>query len=381
MPSFLFSPGPTHIPPEISRELAGEPAHHRSQAFSELFRGCLDKLNRLFKSGGEVAVLTCSGSGAMEAAVLNTVVNGSEVLIVEGGKFGRRWSDICRKIGCGPSVLSFPAGQIIDLEEIETALRKHPKIKAVFLTQTESSTGQLSDIEAISSVVRANSSAVIIADVFGSLGSDPFYQKSWDIDIAVCGSQKGLMCPPGLGFVSVSPEAREKLVDCSSLYWDLKRYFEYHAKGFTPFTPAINLIAGIDKALDIIFEDGLEKWWTEKSCIAQAFREAVRSAGLKVFPANPSAALTVFCLPDNIKDTDVILKLENKTGFRISGGQSELSGNVIRAAHMGAISYQDTQQLIEPLFSVLDSLGFHNDAAEILNTFINTYNLLKKNEV
>ncbi|MBC8277224.1 MAG: alanine--glyoxylate aminotransferase family protein [FCB group bacterium] len=377
MSSFLFSPGPTHIPPEISKELAGEPAHHRSQAFSELFRGCLDKLKLLFKTGGEVAVLTCSGSGAMEAAVLNTVETGSEILIVEGGKFGRRWIDICGKIGCGPHVLSFPAGQIIDPEETKTALRKHPKTKAVFLTQTESSTGQLADIKGIARVIKTNSSATIIADVFGSLGSDPFHQQDWDIDVAVCGSQKGLMCPPGLGFVSVSAGAREKLVDCGSLYWDLQQYFKYHAKGFTPFTPAINLIAGIDKALDMIFEDGLEKRWFEKSCIAQAFRETVRSAGLKVFPANPSAALTVFCLPDQIKDTEVILKLEEKTGFRVSGGQSELAGSVIRAAHMGAISYQDTQQLIEPLFSVLDSLGFPNDAAEVLHTFNNIYKLLK----
>lgn len=381
MPSFLFSPGPTHIPPEISRELAGEPAHHRSQAFRELFQNCQKKLNRLFKTAGEVAVLTCSGTGAMEAAVLNTVAEDSEVLIVEGGKFGRRWIDICRKTGCNPNVLSFPAGKEIGLEEIETALRKHPKTRAVFLTQTESSTGQLSDIEGISSVVRANSNAAIIADVFGSLGSDPFDQKSWDIDLAVCGSQKGLMCPPGLGFVSVSAGFREEFIDCRSLYWDLKQYFEYHAKGFTPFTPAISLIAGIDKALDIIFEDGLEKRWFEKSCIAQAFREAVNSAGLKTFPANPSAALTVFCLPDNIKDTDVILKLESKTGFRISGGQSELAGNVIRVAHMGAVSYQDTLGLIGPLFSVLDSLGFHNDARGILHTFKNTYNSLKNNEV
>lgn len=381
MPSFLFSPGPTHIPPEISRELAGEPAHHRSQAFRELFLECQKKLERLFKTSGEVAVLTCSGTGAMEAAVLNTVAEGSEVLIVEGGKFGRRWIDICRKIGCNPKVLSFPAGKASSFEEVETALRKHPMTRAVFLTQTESSTGQLSDIEGISSVIRTNSSAAIIADVFGSLGSDAFDQKSWDIDLAVCGSQKGLMCPPGLGFVSVLAGFREELIDCRSLYWDLKQYFEYHAQGFTPFTPAINLIAGIDKSLDIIFEDGLEKRWFEKSCIAQAFRQAVNSAGLKVLPENPSAALTVFCLPDNIKDSDVILKLESKTGFRISGGQSELAGNVIRVAHMGAVSYQDTQGLIEPLFSVLDSLGFHNDTAEILHTFNDTYNLLKKNEL
>ena len=381
MPSFLFSPGPTHIPPAITKKLAEEPAHHRSRAFSDLFRDCQYKLKQLFRTDSKVAVLTCSGSGAMEAAVLNSVKTGSEVLVAEGGKFGKRWVDICRKTGFSVHIVSTQIGLETDIDKIESALKNHPRIKAVFLTQTESSTGQLFDIESISHRIRENSDAKIIVDVFGSLGSDPFHQEAWGIDYAVCGSQKGLMCPPGLGFVSVLSDWDDENIELKSFYWDLGKYFASQAKGYTPFTPAINLIAGIDVALSLIFEDGLEQFWFEKSCIARAFREAVKTAGLKVFPSNPSSALTVFCLPDHIKDIDVILKLENDTGFRVSGGQSELSGTVIRAAHMGAISFEDIEKLIGPLFTTLDCFGYPCQVDEISQSFTSTYNRLKENEV
>jgi len=376
MPNFLFSPGPTHLPDEVRQKLAIEPPHHRSEAFRSFFVPALHSLKRLFQTQGEVAVLTCSGSGAMEAAVVNFTSPGDEVLVIEGGKFGRRWVDICRRFSCRVTVLSLPMGQICDLEELTKYIVSAKNFKAVFLTQTETSSGSLFDIPKMIALIKDHSDAAIIVDVVASLAADTFYQDEWAVDAAVGCSQKGLMCPPGLGLVSVSPEGRKKLKKPPGLYWDLQLYFDYHRKGQTPFTPAINLIWALSAALEMLEKQGLEEIWREKSCLAQAFREAIKSAGWEIFPMCSSSALTVFKLPQEVKDKQVILELEKSTGFRISGGLEEISGTVLRISHMGAIGYEDLTRLIPPLFRAIDKKIQQEKIETVLAAFTGAYKSL-----
>ena len=373
MDSFLFSPGPTHIPVEVREKMAEEPLHHRSEAFSELMTYCASGLKRVFRTEGEVALLTCSGSGAMEAAAVNFAAEGSQVICVEGGKFGRRWSAICRRMGCEVVPVAVRMKESLEPDRLASTVKSHPNAAAVFLTQAESSTGALFDIQALSEVVKANSEAAVVVDVMSSLAADPFYQDEWRVDAAVCCSQKALMCPPGLAFVAVSPEGFEKIIRPHSLYWDLLDRIEIQRNGYTPFTPAVNLFCGLKAALEMIFKQGLENVWAETKKLAEAFRAAVGISGLKIFPVNPASGFTVIELPQGIKDSDIIERLEESTGFRIAGGQEELKGGVIRIAHLGAVGYEDLKRLIPPLFRCLKELGHDCSPETALKAFIKGY--------
>ena len=373
MNTFLFTPGPTHIPAEVREKIAEEPLHHRSEAFSELVKYCASGLKKTFRTTGEVALLTCSGSGGMEAAAVNFVAEGSTVICVEGGKFGRRWSAICRRLGCEVVPAAVGMGESLKPDELASVMKSHSNAAAVFLTQAESSSGALFDIQALSEIVKANSEAAVVVDTIGSLAADPFFQDEWRVDAAVCGSQKGLMCPPGLAFVSVSPAGFEKIIRPHSLYWDFMNRIENQRNGHTSFTPAVNLFCGLKAALEIIFRQGLENVWTETKRLAEAFRAAVMVSGLKVLAVNPASGFTVVELPEGIKDSDVIEKLEASTNFRIAGGQEELKGRVIRIAHMGAVGYEDLKRLIPPLFEVIKQLGHDCSPETALKAFIKGY--------
>ena len=373
MRSYLFSPGPSHLPQEVRDKLAIEPPHHRSNAFRNIFNNCLAGLKYLFGTKGDCAILTCSGSGAMEAAAVNFVSPGDQTLVIEGGKFGRRWIEICRRIGCETIVFSIPMGEDIDFDKLRGLLVKTDNLCAVFITQTETSSGALLNVKEISTIIREFSDAVIIADVVASLGSDEFLQDEWMVDAAVSCSQKGLMCPPGLGFVSVSPTGLKRLKRHSSLYWDLEKYFEYNRRGSTPFTPAINLIAALQSALEMILKSGIASIWQEKARLAYSFRTVVAAAGLEVFPAIPSSALTAFRLKGDKTDNDIIFELEETSGFRVSGGQEELQGGVIRVSHMGAVEYEDLARLIVPLFDIIMGSTSSTSSNELLSLFQKTY--------
>ncbi|NQS99180.1 MAG: alanine--glyoxylate aminotransferase family protein [candidate division Zixibacteria bacterium] len=373
MDNFLFSPGPAHIPVEVREKMSEEPLHHRSKAFSELVTYCASGLKRVFRTEGEVALLTCSGSGGMEAAAVNFVAEGSTVICVEGGKFGRRWSAICRRLGCEVVPVAVKMKESLEPDRLASLVKSRPNITAVFLTQAESSSGALFNIRKLAEVVRGNSEAVVVVDTIGSLAAEPFFQDEWGLDAAVCGSQKALMCPPGLAFVSVSPAGFEKIIRPHSLYWDLLDRIENQRNGYTSFTPAVNLFCGLKAALEMIFKQGLENVWAETKRLAEAFRAAVKVSGLNVFPVNPASGFTVVELPEGIKDSDVIEKLEASTNFRIAGGQEELKGRVIRIAHMGAVGYEDLKRLIPPLFGCLKELGWKCEPEAALKAFIKGY--------
>lgn len=373
MSKFLFSPGPTHVPAEVLERMSSEPIHHRSDAFREVFLRCCRGLKKVFQTDGEIAIISATGTAAMEAAVINVVGEGSKAVYIEGGKFGRRWGELCRCLGVETIPLKVKMGESLAPQTLDSALKSHPDVKAVFLTQVESSSGALFDIQSLAEVVRERTEAAIVVDVIGSLGADRFLQDEWGVDIAVSASQKGLMCPPGLSFVSVSTEGMKKLIKPPSLYLELNRYFTALDRGDTPFTPAINLFFGLEAALEMILSRGMETVWAETERLAGAFRQSMKYAGLEIFPREPASALSVISLPDGFRDKEVIARLEDKTGYRIAGGQDEIAGRVIRVAHMGAVGFDDLKRLIPPLFGVLKDLGWEVEVENVLKVFEGSY--------
>jgi aspartate aminotransferase-like enzyme len=372
-PNFLFTPGPTHIPPKVVQAMAMEPLHHLSAPFSDLLYKCEINLQKIFKTKGEVAVLTSTGSGAMEAAAVNVVKAGDTVICIETGKFGRRWSEICFRLGCEIKPIRLRMGEDLTPEFLISHFRSYPDTKAVFLTHVETSSGAIYDIKSLISAIKEQFNPAIVVDVFSSLGADPFFQDDWEVDLATCGSQKALMCPPGLGIISVSKSGWEKIIKPQSLYWDLSAYIKAQNFGYTPFTPAVSNFNALKTATDIILTQGLENVWRETKKVALAFRKALESAKLQQIPDKPAAGLTTIKLPDGIIDCDVIQTLESNTGFRIAGGQEELAGKIVRVAHMGAIGYEDVKMLIVPLFDTLKRLGYDCHPEGALDAYINSY--------
>ena len=371
MTNFLFSPGPTHVPEEILRAIYRAPVHHRSDAFREIFGRCLLRMKEIFRTEGNVALLSATGSGAMEAAVVNCLRGGERAVYVDGGKFGRRWGEICRSIGAEAIPARVKPGESLSPDRLKYVLRTYTGVKAVFLTQVESSSGALFDVRTLAQTAREHSTAAVVVDVINSLAAERFEMDNWGIDIAVAACQKALMCPPGLAMVAVSPKGVRRLIRAPGIYWNLEKYFQSARNNDPPFTPAINLCFGLDKALEMITAKGLETVYAETEWLGRAFREILNRAGLKFFPENPAAGMTAVVLPEGIIDRDVIQRLEEKTGFRIAGGQEELKGKIVRIAHMGAVGFEDLKRLIPELFTVLKELGWKGEAEGILEEFGN----------
>jgi aspartate aminotransferase-like enzyme len=216
-----------------------------------------------------------------------------------------------------------------------------------------------------------------VVDVFSSLGADPFFQDDWQVDIATCGSQKALMCPPGLGIISVAKSGLEKLIKPQSLYWDLNAYIKAQSCGYTPFTPAVSNFNALKTATDIILNQGLENVWHQTKKVALSFRKALASALLQQVPEKPTNGLTTIKLPAGIIDCDVIQVLESATGFRVAGGQEEYAGRIIRVAHLGAIGFEEIRALIPPLFDTFKHLGYECDAGKAEHIYVDTYNSIR----
>lgn len=373
MSIFLFTPGPTQVPYNILKKFSRPPIHHRSGEFLYLHQKITYYLKKVFKTEGEIAIFSASGTGAMEAAAMNFISAGDKAACMETGKFGRRWSEICRRIDAEVIPIEIELGKPLNPTVLKSVLKKHPDIKAVFMTEVESSTGALYDIKELTEVVKKNSNALVIVDVICALAADEFSQDEWNVDVAVAASQKAFMCPPGLSFVSVSPEGLKHLKRPKSLYWDIEYYIESGKTGDPPFTPAINIFPALSEALMMISHMELDEVIRRTANLAGAFRQAAIVGGLKIFPVNPASALTVIELPDNIIDTDVAKNLKDRSRFRIAPGQDSLSGKIIRIAHLGAIGFPEVKRLIPPLFETLEELGLSVNPEYALETFIEEY--------
>jgi aspartate aminotransferase-like enzyme len=297
----------------------------------------------------------------MEAAVVNLLSPGDTALTVEGGKFGERWTEICQAYGINTEVLKVEWGRAVDPAEIRSRLQATgPKLKAVFTTLCETSTGVVNDIEAIGKIVK-ETDAVLVVDAISGLGAIDLKTDAWSVDVCVSGSQKGLMLPPGLAFISLSAKAQGLLNSAKSpkFYFDLKEAKKALDKTDTPFTPAISLIIALNESLKIIRQDGLENIFRRHRNMADATRAAVKALELKLFaPEASSDVVTAVCVPPGLDGEKLVKVMRDTYGVTIAGGQAELKGKVFRIAHMGFIEEFDIIVGISCLEKVLRQLGY-----------------------
>lgn len=357
--TYLLTPGPTPLPPEVLEAMAKPIIHHRTPQFQGYLKEAFDGLKYLFQTREDVHIFASSGTGAMEAAVSNVVSVQDAVLTVEGGKFGERWTELCAAYGAVPEVIKVPWGEAVDPGVIAGKLKANPKIKAVYTTLCETSTGVTNDIEAIGRVVK-DTPALLVVDAISGLGAVDIKSDAWHCDIVVSGSQKGLMLPPGLGFVMVSPKARGVIneVGTPRYYFDLRKAQKAQAKNDTPFTPAISLVIALIEALARIKAEGLDNVFARHRRMACAARAAMKALGLALFaPEAASDAVTAACVPDGIDGVKLVKTMRDTCGVTIAGGQGDAKGKIFRIAHMGYIEEFDIIVGISCLEKVLGQMG------------------------
>ena len=358
--NYLLTPGPTPLPPQVCQALAGPIIHHRTPQFQAILKEATEGLKYVFKTQNEVFILTSSGTGAMEAAVINLLSPQDTAVTVQGGKFGERWTEICQSYSINTEIIDVEWGKAVEPQEIDRRLKANPKIKAVFTTLCETSTGVTHDIEAVGKAVK-NSQAVLVVDAISGLGAIPLLTDEWACDVVVSGSQKGLMLPPGLAFISVSAKAWEKVSasKCPKYYFDLKEAKKALQNIDTPFTPAVSLVVALNESLKMMRQDGLENIFSRHKKMANATRAGMKALGLELFaPTVASDVVTSVKVPPGIDGEKLVKTMRDTYGVTIAGGQAELKGKVFRIAHMGYIEEFDIIVCISCLEKVLQQMGY-----------------------
>jgi len=354
----LMTPGPVDVPPETLLDMARPLFHHRTAEFMKLFDETTALLKQVFRTKSDVITFTSSGTGAMEASLVNVVAPGEKALYVNAGKFGERWGEIAKAFGLAAVELKVPYGKAPNPEDIRKALAADPKIAAVYTTLCETSTGVITDIEAIGRIVKPTK-ALLVVDGISSVGAVPMETDAWGVDLLVVGSQKALMIPPGLAFLTVSEKAWAKIqqVKSPSYYFCLKAAKKALEKSDTPYTPAISLVVGLKRSLDMIIAEGVENVWQRHHTLAEAVRAGVRALGLELFAEAPSDSITAVKAPAGLDSELIPKKMAADYGVKITGGQSEMKGKIFRIGHMGYVDKVDIIGALAALEMSLSELG------------------------
>ena len=359
--NYLYTPGPTMVPPEVTLAEAQPMIHHRTPQFSQIFYEMSEGLKYLFQTKtGEVFTLMSSGTGAMEACVANVLSKGNKALVVISGKFGERWAELCKCFGIETITIDVENGKAVNPADIEAALKKTPGINVVFTTQCETSTGVVHDIKSISPIVKKHG-ALLVVDAITGIGVHPLLMDEWNIDVAITGSQKGCMMPPGLAFVCVNSSAWGVIekTDLPRYYWDFRKMRKGLKDKTTPFTPAVSLVMAMKTALDMIKKEGIENVWKRHARLAYATRESAKALGLELFAGEYSSnVLTAIKAPKGVDVDKIIKKLRDETGVTFTGGQDELRGKIIRIGHMGYVNDFDIIVAIAALEKGLYEAGY-----------------------
>jgi aspartate aminotransferase-like enzyme len=360
---YLMTAGPTPVPPAVSQAMAAPMIYHRAPAFDALYERVLERLPAVFATRNRVLAFAASGSGAMESAVANLVRPGTRALACAAGKFGERWIQLCEAYGADVVRHEPGWGVRFDPAEIDRLLQEHAGVEVVFATLCETSTGIVHDVQAIAGVVRRHG-ALLVVDAVSGLGAARLHQDDWGVDVVVAGSQKALMTPPGLAFASVSERALEVAAarPGGRYYLDWGRTASSQAKGASPFTPAVSLFLGLDVALGMIAEEGLENVWARHDLLARATRAGVLALGLDLYgdPDERSTVVTAIELPGDVDGAKVPGTLR-KLGITANGGQDALKGRILRIAHCGYFGAFDILTSLSGLEIALAQLGHEVD--------------------
>ncbi|HYU59916.1 MAG TPA: alanine--glyoxylate aminotransferase family protein [Solirubrobacterales bacterium] len=361
---YLMTAGPTPLPPRVSQVMAEPVLYHRAPAFIEIYARVLERLPIVFKTRNPVLCFAASGTGAMESAVANLVTPGEPAVACWAGKFGERWKELCDAYGARTVPVEAEWGEKVDPARLDEALRGLDRPAAVvFATQSETSTGVVHDVRGLNEVARAHG-AVLCVDAVSGLGAVDLPQDEWGVDVVVAGSQKSLMCPPGLAFASVSERALALAAENPG-----RRYYFGWARTATgqaedppnsAFTPAVNLFRALDVALELILDEGLERVFARHAVLARAARAGIEALGLERFgPDDPGAnVVTAAALPDEIDGARVPKLMRDRYGVTVAGGQGHLKGRIVRIAHCGYYGAFDIVVALTALGMALRDLGY-----------------------
>ncbi len=360
--SLLLIPGPTLVPESVLQAMAQHPIGHRSSEFSKLMGEVTAGLKWLHQTGGDVLILAASGTGAMEAGIINFLSPGDRVLCGCNGKFGERWAELCQAFQLQVETITAPWGQPLNPDEFAARLTAdHSKsIKAVIITHSETSTGVINDLETINHHVKTHGQALIIVDAVTSLGATSVPVDAWGLDVVASGSQKGYMIPPGLGFVAVSERAWQayQTAKLPKFYFDLGSYRHNGAKNTTPFTPPVNLFFALRQSLELMQNEGLPQIFTRHERAAKMVRAAMSAWGLPLLcPAESASPAVTAVAPTTIAAEEVRSRLKKQFGIAIAGGQDHLKGKIFRIGHLGFAGEREMLTVIAALESVLLQLG------------------------
>jgi aspartate aminotransferase-like enzyme len=347
---FLVAPGPTPVPEQARLAMAESLLHHRGPDFKAIFEEVRAQLKWVFQTEAEVLTLTCSGTGAFEAAMVNFTKRDDTVIVIGGGKFGERWGEVGTSYGMKVVEVPVEWGKVVDLNAFEHALNKHPNASMVTLSVSETSTGVLHPLSDIVELTKKHGKALLAVDGITAVGVHDIPMDEMGIDILVSGSQKSFSIPPGLGFVAASQRAwsRAEASDHPRYYFDLRRELKNHLKNQTAFTPAISLIVGLRVVLRMMQEEGLEAIFDRHRVLAEATRAGVQALGLGIFPEVPANSVTAASVPDGVNASGLVSYMR-KDGVTIAAGQDRLKDTTIRIGHLG---YFDSTDIVVALASL-----------------------------
>ena len=369
----LMTPGPSPLAPQVREALAKDIIHHRTEEFSSILQEAHEGLKYVFCTQNPVLILASSGTGAMEAAVSNLLSSQDKALVIIGGKFGQRWQDICKSYQVEVVPLEVEWGSAPAPEDIKKILDSNPGIKAIYATLCETSTATVFNIQAISKIITGKD-ILLVVDAISGLGQDVLKTDEWGVDVAVSGSQKGFMLPPGLSFISLSKKAEDfmKKSNLPKYYFDLNKALKSYKNNDTPFTPAVNLTVALVQSLKIIREQGIENLWAYFDKLSEATRQALKSLGMNILSKSPSSSVTAASI-EGIDAGNIVKKMRKEYGVSITGGQDHLKGKIIRIAHMGYINESDMVMCLSILEKVLADLGFSFNKGSSLKAFQETF--------
>jgi len=352
----LRIPGPTPCPPEILKVIGRQMINHRGKEFAVIIRDVTAKLKEVFQTKNDVFLLTGSGTGGMEAAVVNTLSPGDKVLATSCGFFGDRFAEIAETYGAEVKRLNFEWGKPVDPDAMRQTLKADSGIKAILVTHNETSTGVTNDLKSISAIAKEFDKLVLV-DAISGLGSIDLPVDDWQCDVVVTASQKGWMVPPGLAMVSVSEKAWQAHAKAKMprYYWDFTSAKGYLEKGQTPTTPAVSVFFGLAVALDMILAEGLPKLFARHARIAGLARSGVKSIGLSILPEEKYASNTITAImaSEKLNVSKLLQLLENEHGVVLAGGQSNLSGKIFRIGHLGWITEKDIKEVLDAIAKVI----------------------------
>ena len=357
----LRIPGPTPVPADVLEAGARPMIDHRGRTFGEIIDRVTDRLKYFFQTKNDVFLLTCSGTGGMEAAVVNTLSPGDRVLVISIGAFGDRFASICEAYGADVTRLNFEWGTAADPDAVRKALAADPTIKAVLVTHNETSTGVTNPLADIARVVR-EFDKLLLVDAVSSLGSIPFYTDDWGVDFAVTASQKGWMVPPGLAMVSLSQRAWDAYAQAKVPRYslDVGKAKDYLGRGQTPWTPPVSVVFAMDYALEHLQREGLENIFARHQRIGDLTRRGVKELGLKLLADERVASNTVTAvkMPEGVEVKALRNLVEDEYDTVLAGGQGPLQGKIFRIGHLGAVTDGDIRSCLDVLAKALPRLGF-----------------------